>query len=148
MSAKRGLITKEHVGIWIDGGGAMLVFMNGDEISIERIESGVESRYRTSGGSRGKTPYGSQIVASEGKAEQRRKQQYSRYFRKVFEAIRRAGDILVLGPGETKLHLATAIHKEPALSNRLRKVETCDRLTERQVVVKVKTFFNTEQASS
>jgi hypothetical protein len=145
MSLRQALITKEFVGIWIDSGGAVLVFLDGDEISIERIVSGVESRFRTSGGSRGKTPYGSQIVTSESKAEQRRKHQHDRFFRKVIEAMGRAGGFLILGPGETKLHFAAAIRKEPALSTRLRKVETSDRMTERQLVAKVKAFVGAQR---
>jgi len=141
MESCEALIARKSVGVWIDGSGAALVFVGGGEVSVRRIESGVESRFRTSGGSRGKTPYGPQQVASESKAEQRRKHQYDRYFREVVEAIASAHDILILGPGETKLHLATAIRQERALSARLRKVETADRMTERQLVAKVKNFF-------
>jgi hypothetical protein len=143
-----GLITETNVGVWIDSGSAELVFVAGDKISIKRIVSGVESRFRTSGGSRSGTPYGPQMVVSESKAENRRKWQHEQYFREVIKAIRCADGILVLGPGETKLHFATAVRKDRALSKRLRKVETSDRRSERWLVEKVKAFFLDEQPLS
>jgi hypothetical protein len=142
------LITETNVGVWIDSGSAVLVFMAGDTISIKRIVSGVESRFRTSGGSRGGTPYGPQMAVSESKAERRRKWQHEQYFREVIKAIRCADGILVLGAGEAKLHFETAIRRDRALSKRLRKVETCDRISERRLVAKIKAFFLDEQPPS
>jgi stalled ribosome rescue protein Dom34 len=126
----------------------VLVFLHDDEVGIQRIESEVESRFRTSGGSRGKTPYSAQQVASESKAEQRRKHQYDRYFRRVAQAMGGADAILILGPGEAKRNFATAIRKERKLSGKLRKVVTADRMTERQLVAKVKDFFRHGSAGS
>jgi hypothetical protein len=148
MTHYDGIVTKEHVGIWLDSGSAILVFLSDGRTSIQRIESGVESRFRTSGGSRSKSPYGPQEVASESKAENRRKRQHERYFRKIFVEIARGREFLILGPGETKLHFATAIRMERALSGRLRKVETADRMSERQLIAKVKKFFLSDPARS
>jgi hypothetical protein len=139
---------KDKVGVWLDSAGALLVFLSDEEVVLRRIPSGVESRFRTSGGSRGRTPYGPQEVASESKAEERRKHQYHRYFQEVAQAIRRVDEILLLGPGEAKQHFASAIRKERALAGKLRKVETADRMTERQLVAKVRDFFLNPLAES
>jgi hypothetical protein len=63
----------KYAGIWIDHEKTFVVSIIDNEESIEIIESNVEGRIRLSGGSRSQTPCGPQEVATEKKAEERRK---------------------------------------------------------------------------
>ena len=67
---------------------------------------------------------------------------------KGVELSRLGAGIGTRGPGETKLHFATAVRKQRALSGRLRKVETADRMSERQLIAAVKQFFLSDPARS
>ena len=134
---------KEYVGLWVDSSSAVLVFLRDGEYRVQRIESGVEGHFRLSGGSRSKkTPYGPQDIVSDTRVEKRRKHQYQRYFREVVRALRGTHGILLLGPGETKVHLANAIRRERELAAGLRDVAAADKMTERQLLARVKEFFH------
>jgi hypothetical protein len=132
---------REYVGLWIDNAGALVVSLREDECTVQRIESLVEGRFRLSGGSRSATPYGPQDVASDTRAEERRGHQLRRYYRQIITAIHGADAILLLGPGEAKLHLAKEIRRDKALARKLRSVEAADKMTERQFIARVKEFF-------
>jgi len=51
-------------------------------------------------------------------------------------------DIFVFGPSQTKLELVKEIEKIKGGQNKIRAVETSDRLTENQIVAKVKSVFS------
>jgi hypothetical protein len=57
----------EHVGIWIDHEKAFIVTIIDGQESVEIIKSDIEGKIRLSGGSRSRTIYGPQDVASEKK---------------------------------------------------------------------------------
>lgn len=66
---------KKKVGVWIDHEKAFCVSIAGDKESRKKIESHIDRRVRLSGGSRSRTPFGPQEVASEKKTDEKRKHQ-------------------------------------------------------------------------
>jgi hypothetical protein len=132
------------VGVWLDRSHAALVYLAGGDVTVFHMRSGVEPRFRVSGGSRSRTPYGPQQVVSEQKQEQRAKLKLRQYYKHLMDTMRGADGILVLGPGEAKLGLEKAIRDNSDLCRRLRSVRTADRMTERQLVAAVKKFYEQE----
>ena len=139
-----------YIGVWLDHRKAHIVSLNKSahetEIQLDKaiitIESGVEKHVRLSGGARsGKTPYGPQDVAVEGKMEDRRKHQLHDYYQQIVRRIQDAKKIFILGPGEAKGELSKEIKKSKALAAKLVAVETADKMTENQLAAKVKAFF-------
>ena len=59
----------------------------------------------------------------------------------VIEHVGDAGKIFIFGPGEAKLELAKEMKKIKGRQERNVAVEACDRITENQIVAKVKSFF-------
>lgn len=68
-----------------------------------------------------------------------------RYYHQVAEALTKAGEILVLGPGSAKLELIKHIHKHHhALVDKIIGVETVDHPTDRQIVAFIRKYFHAE----
>ena len=131
----------EYAGIWIDLEKAYIVKLQDGKESLEVIDSNVEKHIRLSGGARSKTPFGPQEIASERKPEERRKHQLTRFYRDVIKNIEDVSRVYIMGPGEAK----KALNKEIARAKRLSAirvvVETADKMTEKQLIAKVKDFY-------
>jgi hypothetical protein len=139
--AKLGHIMNKENGIWIDHKEAILVSIEGDQTTVERIESHAESHFRPSGGWKASGTSVAQVVSKEQKADERRKHQYHNFYQMVIKKAGKADNIFIFGPGEAKLELAKEIEKIKGHHGRIAAVETSDRLTENQIVAKVKSFF-------
>ena len=110
--------------------------------TITRVVSDVERHVRLSGGSRAaKTPWGPQEVAVDGKIKERRKQQLKKYYRELIKIVQQADSVLIMGPGEAKRGLKTEIEKSKKLAQKIAKVETQDKMTEQQIIARVRYFF-------
>jgi hypothetical protein len=133
---------KNFAGLWIDRRKAVIVSITDDGETIERVDSNVERKVRLSGGSRtGKTPYGPQQVAVNGKQEARIKRQLRQYYQEVVRRVQDAHQILILGPGESKNEFKKEMQKSKEVMVKKISVETADKMTERQIAARVKNFF-------
>ncbi len=132
---------EKQIGIWIDHTEAILVFLNGGQATVERIDSLAESHFRHSGGARSGGANVAQSVSKEQKADERREHQYHRFYRQVIKEAGDADTMFIFGPGEAKIELAKEIKKIKGRPKRTVAVETSDKLTENQIVAKVKSFF-------
>ena len=130
-----------NAGIWIDQEKAYIVKLEDGKVRFKMIESNVEKHIRLSGGARSKTPYGPQDIASERKSEERRKHQLIRFFRDVIRYIEDVNRLFIMGPGEAKKILNKEIAKIKNLSSIRVMVETADKMTEKQLIAKVKDFY-------
>ena len=140
--AKMKAYQKNVAGIWIDHRKAVIVTITDGGKTIERVESNVERKVRLSGGSRtGKTPYGPQQVAVDGKQEARIKRQLREYYQEIIRRIQDANQILILGPGEAKIEIKKEIQKSRELALSKISVEPADKMTEKQIAAKVRQFF-------
>jgi len=138
---KLGHTMKEKIGIWIDHKEAILVAIEGDQTTIDRIESHAESHFRPSGGRKAAGTSVAQSVSREQKADERRKHQFHSFYQMVIKKAGKADNIFIFGPGEAKLELAKEIEKIKGPKGKIAAVEASDRLTENQIVAKVKSFF-------
>lgn len=138
---------KQSVGLWIDHRKAIVVTIKNDKEAVQVIESNVEPRVRLSGGSRTASPYGPQEVASESKRDERYRHHLDAYYSDVIQVIRDADSILIFGPGEAKGELKKAIEESKGMGKRIVRVESADKMTQRQIAAKVRDYFVKKQAS-
>jgi len=143
---KLGQITKKNIGIWIDHREAILVAIEGAQTTVERIESQAEGHFRPSGGWKAAGTSVAQSVSKEQKADERRKHQYHNFYQMVINKVGKADNIFIFGPGEAKLELAKEIEKIKGQHDRIAAVEASDKLTENQIVAKVKSFHSKKKA--
>lgn len=67
------------------------------------------------------------------------------FYHAVAEAVRAAGELLVVGPGKAKLELIKHIQKHHHdLSNKIIGVETVDHPTDKQLVGYIRKYFHEE----
>ena len=98
------------------------------------MTSNMEKHVRFSGGSR----------AEEGKADDQRDRQFSghlnRYYDAVITYLRDAESILIFGPGEAKGELEKRLANQ-GLAGHVVGIETVDKMTEPQIMAKVRQHF-------
>jgi len=142
-SQKEVAAMKKHTGLWIDHKDALIVSIAGDKTDVQSVESEAESHFRPSGGWKAAGTSVAQSVSKEHSAEESRKHQYHAFYKKVIALLDDSDDIVIFGPGEAKVELSSEISKARALHEKVKAVETCDRMTENQFVAKVKAYFIT-----
>ena len=125
-----------EAGIWIDHKKAVIVTISGDQVSTETLSSGV-----------GPHPHygGSQEGGGEKKYEERRRHDLDRYYDEVISQVGEPDALLVFGPGEAKLELKERLGRSAVMSKRIVAVETTDRLTDPQIVARVKGHYGIAQ---
>ena len=123
---------KQKVGIWIDHKSAVIVSASAGQVTTKTLESEVGAHPRYSG---------QQDGGGEKKYEQRHGQQLDRYYDDVISQVGLPDALLIFGPGEAKLELKERLNRSKALSECTVDIETADKLTDPQVVAKVKEHF-------
>ena len=141
----RNLVTerskmKAQVGLWIDHREALIVALteNGEETT--RIASNVEKQLRRSGRSPSDAPFEAQMVPADDARERDYQGHLARYYDEIAWYLREAGSVLILGPGEAKGELKKRLAKGKE-GARLVALETADKMTEPQVVARVRQYF-------
>ena len=120
------------VGIWIDHKKAVIVSVSGPNVSAKTLESEVGPHSRYSGPADG---------GGEKNYEERHGQHLHKYYDEVISQMGHPEDLLIFGPGEAKLELKERLTRTPSLSECTVEIQTTDKLTDPQVVAKVKEHF-------
>ena len=135
------------MGIWIDHKEAVMVSLDisgdRDNYKVDHIESGAENHYRQHGG------YGSssgsnvaQSVVKEETPERRRMHQYHDYYQKIIKMCDKPGHLYIFGPSEAKLEFKKELDKIKVSHITIDAVEACDKLSEHEIVNKVKSHYH------
>ncbi len=129
------------VGLWVDHGKAFIVQLKPDgEVKTKVLESEIEPLVKSTGGVGTRTPYSKGGVSPE-KSKLRRQHQIKEFFEKVIKQISKAERIYLFGPGAAKKELNSEIQKIVALAPKVLAVEPADKMTDAQIVAKVKNFY-------
>jgi hypothetical protein len=122
----------KKVGIWLDHKTAVMVSATAGSVTTRTTESeiGAHPRYSGQEGARGEKKY-----------EQRHSEQLDRYYDDIISQLGLPEALLIFGPGEAKLELKERLSRSKALSRCIVDLETADKLTDPQIVAKVKDHF-------
>ncbi|TDE55296.1 hypothetical protein [Flavobacterium sp. GT3P67] len=133
---------KRQTGIWIDTSKAIIVTLEGNkDEKISEIDSDVENRvYHDKEGDKG-TFSGVHHGNNETKFENRKKEQMDFFIKEVLAYVKGADELFVFGPAEAKIRLEQKIQDEKLFANKLKAVETADKMTVNEIVAKVKKFY-------
>jgi hypothetical protein len=135
----------DKVGIWIDHRKAVIVSASAGRVTATTLESNVGPHSRYSGRAGSPLPEGPQDEGGEKRYEERYGQQLDRYYDEVIGHLGDPEALLILGPGEAKLQLKERLSHTKALSARIVGVETTDKLTDSQIVAKVKEHYGIDR---
>ena len=125
-----------NVGIWIDHKKAVIVSASAHGVTAKTLESDVGSHARYSGPQNG---------GGEKQYEERHNQQLDQYYDEVISQLGQPEALLIFGPGEAKLQLKERLRRSKALAERLVGIETTDKLTDPQIVAKVKEHYGIDR---
>jgi hypothetical protein len=133
---------KTKVGLWIDHKKAVVVAVTGKGEEIGLVISKVEKQLRRSGDSPLKGPYEPQQVPAGDSRQRRLTGHLNLYYDAVIASIRDVESILIFGPGEAKGELKRRLERDN-LGGRIVGMETVDKMTDRQIMAKVRKHFPT-----
>jgi hypothetical protein len=122
------------VGVWIDHKKAVIVSIAAGEVTTRTLASEVGAHPHYSGSREG---------GGEKKYEERHNQDLDRYYDDVIGQLGEPDALLLFGPGEAKLQLKERLGRAKGPSERIVAVESTDKLTDPQIVAKVKEHYRT-----
>ena len=135
---------KAEAGLWIDHREAIIVVLSKTGEQTKRIQSNAESQPRRSG-----EPSTGRFEFQAVPADDSRQREYNgclaRYYDEIISFLRDAGTVLILGPGEAKGELKKRFEKAKAGAH-IVTMETVDKMTEPQIVARVRHHFCHEAA--
>ncbi len=129
---------KKEVGLWIDHRQAILVILIDKKEQIKRITSDVEKRVQESA---------LQDDSNEDrlyKQDRRLDANLSKYYEEVAACLNNSDAILIFGPGEAKGELRKHLEAQEQ-SGTIVSLETTDKLTDKQIIRKVRQYFRESQ---
>ncbi len=132
---------KKKAGLWIDHKKAVIVTVSDKGEEMQVVTSEVEKQPRRSGDSPLKGSYEPLQVPAQDSLQRTLTQHLNVYYDAVVSAIREAESILIFGPGEAKGQLKERLEKK-GLHGHIVGVETADKMTDRQIVSKVRKVFS------
>lgn len=132
---------EKKTGVWIDKQQAIIISYLGNDLSVKKIESGIETRERVEGENGHVSRFGSQSLQPESKKENRLNEQSKVFLKKVVEELAHSGEFVIFGPSTMKMELAKELKDKSGLSSRLKGIESADDMTENQLNAWVKSFF-------
>lgn len=128
-------------GIWLDHSGAIIIAINTDGQSVTtRLTSDVEPRRHSRAHSK-RSSATHRAFGGDKHGENRRREQIKAYYTTLVRALRGASRVLLIGPSVAKYELASRLSAKKSGAPKVVAVESCDRLTARQLVRHVETFF-------
>ena len=130
------------VGIWVDRERSKIITLIDKSVDVKEIKSGVGGHFRMSGGSRSKVAYGPMSIADERKVDRKRKQQLQKYYSDVIKQVSQADKIFIFGPGKAKVELKKRLEEVSGLSKKVSAVEAVDKMSEKQMIAKVKSYYS------
>ena len=134
-----------NVGIWIDHKKAVIVSASAEGASATTVESEVGPHTHYSDGTTHAMPDGPHVGGGEKKNEDRYAEHLGRYFDEVIGRLGQPEALLIFGPGEAKLQFKARLGRSKVLSERVVGIETTDKLTDPQIVAKVKAHFGMDR---
>ena len=123
----------------------LLVSLMRGSHKVIHVESEVEGHFRLKDDSQSINPSNLQGNTIESKMDSRYRKYLNIYFQQIINLLKEAKRIFIFGPGEAKIELKKMIEKNKLFSNKISDIETTDKLTEPQIVAKVKKYFEQKQ---
>ena len=134
------LSMSNNTGIWIDHRRAVIVELTLDGEHVKTIESKVEKHPERGGDSPMKGRYEARQVPADDSRQRALTGELNIYYDAVIAALPNEDTLLLFGPGEAKGELHARLSKKKPRT-RVSAVETEDKMSERQMVAKVRAHF-------
>jgi stalled ribosome rescue protein Dom34 len=135
---------KTIAGLWIDHRKAVIARVSDQGEETRVIESDVEKQPGRFAGIRSTASFESQKVPADDSRERDFTGHLHGFYDEVIAAISDAKSILIFGPGEAKGELRRRLERKRH-DVRIVAMETVDKMTDRQIVAKVREYFSQDE---
>jgi hypothetical protein len=129
-----------RAGVWIDGKKAILVFLDGRKVDKRVVLSNIDRHPGRFSGDKSVPAYGTRDFPAGDHEERYYLKQVTLYYDQLAPMLRSCSSVLILGPGESRRDFADRLRKKD-FPGEIAGVEPADRMTEPQLVARVKAFF-------
>jgi hypothetical protein len=133
------------IGIWIDHRKAVMIVVSPGHVTTQTVESDVGPHSRYSGRAASATPDRPQAGRGEKRYEAHNRESLDRYYDEVIRQMGQPEALLIFGPGEAKLQLKDRLRHSKALSEVVIETESTDKLTDTEIVARVKQHFGIDR---
>jgi hypothetical protein len=130
-----------NAGVWIDHRQALIVALTAEGEHCTRILSKVEKHSERSGDRPMEGAYEAHQVPADDSRQRALTGELNHYYDTVIAALRPFEPLLLFGPGEAKGELHKRLVKMK-LGARVAAVETEDKMTDPQIIAKVRLYFS------
>jgi hypothetical protein len=132
-----------NAGVWIDHRKAVIVILTESGERLIHIDSDAEKRVRSAGGSQSRSTNSAQSAPAEDVLDRKFANNLNVYYKEVFDCLKDSDGILVMGPGEARTEFQKHFHSKGA-AVRIAANEKCDKMTDPQIVARVREYFQAE----
>ncbi|MCS6982294.1 MAG: hypothetical protein N2110_06510 [Flavobacteriales bacterium] len=134
---------KKVLVIWMDYAEALIGQQDDGDVRITVLPSEIETMVREEGQTPDYTKFTPFHVSNnENRNHHREQEQVKKYFKRLEDAIKGAGKIYIMGPGEAKKEFSHFIKEHTKNSPEILAVENCERLTEGQLRAKMRRILS------
>jgi hypothetical protein len=132
--------------VWIDAREAVIVSSQGEDVSVERVDSDVPAHHRSTGHVRHDPDVRHGGGGPQTAGEPHRLEHLGRFVEEIAKRVPAASDLLILGPGTVRERLERVVREIDQSHQRSRTVtcEASSRLTDRQLVARLRRFGGVE----
>jgi hypothetical protein len=130
----------DRIGVWVDHRRAVVVMLGSADPEIKHVTSNVEKHGERGGDSPLKGPYEANQVPADDRRQGALTRELNVYYDAVIAALGDFKTVLLFGPGEAKGELRKRL-THANLGERIAAVEPSDKMTDQQIVAKVRAFF-------
>ena len=130
-----------NIGLWIDHRKALIVSSSASGYDVNEVGSSAEKHPSRAEGDNGHEAFESHQVPADDVRDRKFTQHLKTFYDEVIALVHNAGSLLVFGPGEAKGEFVKRLEAEKP-SARTLKVETSDKMTNRQVEAHVRDYFH------
>lgn len=136
---------KKVLVIWMDYAEALIGQQDNADVRITALPSEIETMVREEGQTADHTKFSPFHVSNnENRNHHREQEQVKRYFKRLEGALKEAGKIYLMGPGEAKKEFYHFIKVHSKNNPEILAVENCERLTEGQLRAKMRRILNSK----
>lgn len=132
--------TKQNMGLWLDQRRAVIIPHGGAGEEVQEILSDAHRHPGHVDGKHATEPHEALLTAADDVNERKHTAQLKRYYAEIIACLANARAVLIMGPGEAKGHLRTQL-EEAGPNDCIVVVETADKMTNRQIVARVREYF-------
>lgn len=128
-------------GVWIDHREAIVVFLDTDSDRPLHVASHVVKHLSRGGDSPLKGSFEARQVPPDDRRQMALTGELDAYYDQVISAVGNLDALLILGPGEAKGEFKKRLDRHK-LGPRVARMETADKMTEPQLVAKIREYFH------